>query len=95
MINMCCFSLQRQQIYSGHTNKYTKIIQTELQNLSVEFERYRTRWDSLSNHIKKVNEDVNNIHITTEKISKKFDVINQVEIDEETMEVKKITTTEE
>ena len=76
-------------------NKYTKIIQTELQNLSVEFERYRTRWDSLSKSIKKVNEDVNNINITTEKISKKFDVINKVEIDDETGEVKKITFTEE
>ena len=76
-------------------NKYTKIIQTELQNLSVEFERYRTRWDSLSKSIKKVNDDVNNINITTEKISKKFDVINKVEIDDETGEVKKITFTEE
>ena len=74
-------------------NKYTKVIQLELEKLSVEFARYRTRWDSLSKSIVKVNKEVEEINTTTEKISKRFDSINKVEL--ETEEVKMIPTEEE
>ena len=74
-------------------NKYTKVIQLELEKLSVEFARYRTRWDNLSKSIVKVNKEVEEINTTTEKITKRFDAINKVEL--ETEEVKKITTEEE
>lgn len=74
-------------------NKYTKVIQLELEKLSVEFARYRTRWDNLSKSIVKVNKEVEEINTTTEKITKRFDSINKVEL--ETEEVKKITTEEE
>ena len=74
-------------------NKYTKVIQLELEKLSVEFARYRTRWDNLSKSIVKVNKEVEEINTTTEKITKRFDSINKVEL--ETDEVAKITTEEE
>jgi len=62
--------------------KYTSIIHKELKKLSVEFRRYKERWDSLSTDIKRVSEDVDKIYITSNKIEKKFDDINKVKIEE-------------
>lgn len=61
-------------------DKYTSIIHDELNKLGLEFSRYKDRWDKLAKSIQTVNKDVENVHITTEKISKKFDMINQVEV---------------
>ena len=61
-------------------DKYAKIIQDELKKLSMEFDRYRDRWDKLSKSIDTVNKEVKDIHVTTEKITKRFDSINKVEI---------------
>ncbi len=52
----------------------------ELNKLGLEFSRYKDRWDKLAKSIQTVNKDVENVHITTEKISKKFEMINQVEV---------------
>ena len=62
-------------------DKYTSVIHEELNKLGVEFSRYKERWDKLAKSIQTVNKDVESVHITTEKISKKFDVISGVEID--------------
>ena len=69
-------------------DKHTKEIQIELGKLSTEFARYRTRWDSLSKSIIKVNKEVEEINTTTEKITKKFDAINKVELNVEVDETK-------
>ena len=61
-------------------DKYTSVIHEELNKLGLEFSRYKERWDKLSRSIQAVNKDVENVSITTEKISKKFQAINQVEI---------------
>ena len=61
-------------------DKYTSIIHEELNKLGLEFARYKERWDKLSKSIQTVNKDVENVSITTEKISKKFTSINQVDI---------------
>ncbi len=61
-------------------DKYTSIIHDELNKLGLEFARYKERWDKLAKSIQTVNKDVENVSITTDKISKKFDTINQVDI---------------
>ena len=63
-------------------DKYTTIIHKELNLLSEEFRRYKERWDKLSRSIETVNKDVKDIHNTTEKITKRFNSINQVEMEE-------------
>jgi DNA recombination protein RmuC len=63
-------------------DKYTSIIHSELNKLGEEFARYKTRWDKLSRSIQTVNKDVEELNITTEKISKRFDSISGVEIEE-------------
>ncbi len=73
-------------------DKYTSIIHEELNKLGLEFSRYKDRWDKLAKSIQTVNKDVENVHITTEKISKKFEMINQVEVaklGDEEIEIKK------
>ena len=60
-------------------DKYTSIIHEELGKLSIEFNRYKERWDKLSRSIEAVSRDANDIHITTDKISKRFNAINNVE----------------
>ncbi len=62
-------------------DKYSVIIQKELQALSVEFGRYKERWESLQKSIEKVSKDVKDVNVTTEKISNKFESINKVEVD--------------
>ena len=61
-------------------DKYTNIIHEELNKLSVDFGRYKERWDKLSRSIEAVSRDANDIHITTDKISKRFDAINNVDV---------------
>ena len=60
-------------------DKYTSIIHEELNKLSIDFGRYKERWDKLSRSIEAVSRDANDIHITTDKISKRFDAINNVD----------------
>ena len=61
-------------------DKYTSIIHEELNKLGLEFSRYKERWDKLSRSIETVNKDVESIHITTDKISKRFESISSAQI---------------
>ena len=63
-------------------DKYTSIIHEELNKLGIEFGRYKDRWDKLSRSIQTVSNDVENIHKTTEKITKRFDSISNVKIED-------------
>ena len=69
-------------------DKYAAVIQKELQGLSVEFSRYKERWDTLQRSIDKVSRDVKEVNVTTEKITSKFESINRVEV-EKFIETKK------
>ena len=62
-------------------DKYAKIIHEELSKLGVEFNRYKERWDKLSRSINTVSKDVEDIHTTTEKITKRFASINNVTLE--------------
>ena len=61
-------------------DKYTSVIHEELNKLGLEFARYRERWNKLARSIQTVNKDVENVSITTEKITKKFENINKVDV---------------
>ena len=61
-------------------DKYTRVIHEELNKLGREFSRYKERWDKLARSIQTVNKDVENVYITTDKITKKFESINRVDV---------------
>ena len=63
-------------------DKYSKVIQEELNKLSIEFNRYKERWNKLTKSIETVGKDVESINITTDKITKRFESISSVEIKE-------------
>ena len=61
-------------------NKYTEVIHNELNKLGIEFKRYKERWDKLSKSIDSVSNEVKDINVTTDKITKKFDLISNADI---------------
>ena len=63
-------------------DKYAKVVHDELIKLGIEFSRYKERWDKLSRSIETVNKDVESLNITSDKISKKFESISDVKIDD-------------
>lgn len=62
-------------------DQYASVIHQELRLLDSEFKRYKERWDKLYRSIETVSRDVKDIHTTTDKISKRFHSINQVEME--------------
>ena len=66
-------------------DKYAKVIHNELNKLGIEFGRYKDRWDHLSKSLETVNKDVLSIHTTTDKITKRFEEINNVDIKNENL----------
>ena len=63
-------------------DKYAKVVHEELTKLGIEFSRYKERWDKLSRSIETVSKDVENLNITSDKITKKFESISDVKLDE-------------
>ena len=63
-------------------DKYAKVVHEELTKLGIEFSRYKERWDKLSRSIEIVSKDVENLNITSDKITKKFESISEVKLDE-------------
>ncbi len=61
-------------------DKYAKVIHEELKKLSVEFGRYKDRFTKFTKDIKSVNKSIDDLEITSDKITKRFDSINQVDI---------------
>ncbi len=62
-------------------DKYAKVIHEELNKLSIEFGRYKDRWEKFAKNVKNVNSSIDDLQITSDKISKRFDSINQVDLD--------------
>lgn len=71
-------------------DKYAKVIQEELSKLSLEFARYKERWDKLARNIKTVTNSVEELNTTSEKITKRFDSINRVDVEKLTNENKEL-----
>ena len=67
-------------------DKYAKVIHNELNILGKEFAKYKLRWDKLTRSIDTVTKDIKDINITTEKITKRFDSINNVNLEEKLLE---------
>ena len=78
---MAMLTVVQTVIKNMERDKYAVIIQKELQGLSIEFSRYKERWDSLQRSIERVSKDVKDVNVTTEKITNKFESINKVEVD--------------
>ena len=63
-------------------DKYAKVVHDELTKLGIEFSRYKERWDKLARSIETVGKDVDALNITSDKITKKFESISDVKLDD-------------
>ncbi len=76
---MSTLSIIQMIIKNMERDKYAQVIHEELNKLSLEFARYKERWDKLSKNIDSVSKDVKEIYTTTDKITKRFEAINGVD----------------
>ena len=68
-------------IRSVETRKQIHIIKDELHKLGADFGRFQSRMDNLARHIEQAKNDVDDVHVSSRKISERFARIERVELD--------------
>ncbi len=68
------------------TRKQIHIIKDELGKLGADFGRFQTRMDDLAKHIGQANKDVEQVSISSRKITERFQKIEKAELDEPVLE---------
>ncbi len=78
---MAVLNTARAVMKDVETRKQVHIIKDELGKLGREFGRFDERMKKLADHIRQAHEDAKDVQITSEKISKRFNSIERVELD--------------
>lgn len=76
-------------------DEQAQIIITELNKLGEEFKRYDDRWEKLKRSIETVYKDADKVHVTSQKITKKFKHISNTQFDQIEQEEQDLIETEE
>ena len=63
------------------TRKQIHIIKDELNKLGADFGRFQSRMDNLARHIEQAKNDVDEVHVSSRKISERFAKIERVELE--------------
>ncbi|MDD5241603.1 MAG: DNA recombination protein RmuC [Sulfuricella sp.] len=79
---MAILNTARAVIKDVETRKQVHIIKDALSKLGKEFTRFDTRMKNLANHIRLAHEDAEEVHVTSQKISRRFAQIEHVQLDE-------------
>lgn len=80
---MAILTTARSVLKDEATRQQVHIIQEHLSHLAGDFGRFRTRFDNLAKHIDQAATDVKQIHTSANKISSRFEKIEQVELQQE------------
>jgi DNA recombination protein RmuC len=80
---MAILTTARAVIKDEATRRQVHIIREHLSYLSKDFDRFQTRMDNLARHIRQANNDVEQVHTSAQKISARFEKIEQVELQED------------
>lgn len=83
---MAVLNTARAVIKDVETRKQVHIIKEALGKLGQEFNRFDDRMKKLATHIRQAHDDVQQVSITSEKISKRFIEIEQVKLEGESQE---------
>ncbi len=78
---MAVLNTARAVLKDVETRKQVHIIKDELGKLGKEFGRFDERMKKLADHIRQAHEDAQDVHTTSQKISKRFDRIERVDLD--------------
>ncbi len=84
---MAVLTTARAVLKDSATRKQIHVIQEHLVSLAKDFDRFRQRMNNLSKHIKQANKDVEDVHISANKISNRFEKIEKVELKDEDAEL--------
>ncbi len=71
----------RAVIRDAETRKQALVIKTQLEKLGTDFGRFQERMDKLATHIRQASDDVQDVQISSRKITSGFERIKSVEID--------------
>ena len=77
---MAILTTARSVLKDEATRKQIHVIQAHLSHLSADFSRFRGRFANLAKHIDQAASDVKQIHTSADKISSRFEKIEQVEL---------------
>lgn len=77
---MAVLTTARAVLKDEATRAQVSQIQTHLVKLGLDFSRFQSRFDQLSKHIDQAATDVRNIHISSKKISDRFQSIEQLDL---------------
>jgi DNA recombination protein RmuC len=80
---MAILTTSRSVLKDEATRKQVHVIQAHLSHLSQDFGRFKSRFANLAKHIDQAATDVKQIHTSADKISSRFDKIEQVELKKE------------
>ena len=78
---MAILNTARAVLKDDATRKQVHIIQEHLRILAKDFSLFRERMDKLAQHIRQAHDDVDNAHISAQKISSRFEKIELVELE--------------
>ena len=78
---MAVLNTARAVIRDSETRRMAHVIKDELAKLAKDFARFDERMKKLATHIEQANKDVNDVRISSDKISKRFAQIERVELD--------------
>ncbi|WP_068545338.1 DNA recombination protein RmuC [Thalassotalea crassostreae] len=84
---MAILTTARSVIKDEATRQQVHLIQEHLGLLGKDFGRFRTRFDNLAKHIDQAATDVKQIHTSADKISNRFEKIEQVELTDEKLSI--------
>ncbi|MFT5757288.1 MAG: DNA recombination protein RmuC [Alteromonadaceae bacterium] len=77
---MAILTTSRSVLKDEETRKQIHVIQEHLSQLAGDFNRFRGRFNNLAKHIDQAANDVKQIHTSADKISSRFEKIEQVEL---------------
>ncbi len=78
---MAVLNTARAVLKDVETRKQVNIIQDELARLGADFGRFQSRMDNLARHIEQAKHDVDEVHVSSRKISERFARIERVELE--------------
>ena len=79
---MAILTTARSVLKDEATRQQVHVIQAHLSDLAQDFNRFRGRFENLAKHIDQAANDVKQINTSAQKISHRFEKIEQVELDE-------------
>lgn len=78
---MAILNTARAVLKDVETRKQVHIIKESLSKLGKEFERFDARMKKLADHIRLAHQDAEDVHITSQKISRRFAIIEGVQLE--------------